>query len=419
MRNLYLLFFLMFCGIAARAQTKTITGTVKDPTGEVLVGATVTAKGSKAVAVTNLTGNFNLVAPEKTKTLVITYSGMETAEIEIAGQSNINVGMKLSSSSLNEVVVVGYGTVKRKDLTGAVASVSGKQLAAVPTLNAAQALVGKVPGVNVTAQDGRPDATVSIRIRGGGSVSQSNEPLYIVDGFPVSTITDVPSAQIESVDVLKDASSTAIYGARGANGVIIVTTKSGKSGKLRINYDNYFQSNQPTKYLPTMNAYDYVAYNWGYAKAISDSYAGAWEKLWAIGSSAATFNNTEGIDHYKNVEAVNYSKQAYDASFTQNHNLSISNGTDKTKYMLALSYIDNEGMKINSWFKRANATVICARTSVDVKTTSIGISRIRSPPRNDSAIPTSSRGISTQPVKRFFSFQADLPCLISINFAGM
>jgi TonB-dependent SusC/RagA subfamily outer membrane receptor len=116
--------------------------------------------------------------------------------------------------------------------------------------------------VNVFSQDGRPDASVFIRVRGGGSVSQSNEPLYIVDGFPVSNISDIPANQIESIDVLKDASSTAIYGARGANGVIIVTTKNGRSGKLTISYDNYVQFNRPTKYLETMTAYDYIAYNW-------------------------------------------------------------------------------------------------------------------------------------------------------------
>ena len=355
MRTICLLFILALALTGLQAQTKTITGTVKDATGELLVGATVTAKGTQVAAATDAAGNFKITVPAQVKTLVITYSGMETESIDIGAQANISIVMRSNINNLNEVVVVGYGTVKRKDLTGAVSSVSGKQVAAVPVLNAAQALAGKVPGVNVTAQDGRPDATISIRIRGGGSVSQSNEPLYIVDGFPVSSITDVPSAQIESIDVLKDASSTAIYGARGANGVIIVTTKNGKRGKLTISYDNYFQSNRPTRYLPVMDAYNYIAYNWGYAKAISDSYAGAWEKLWAIGSAAATYNNTEGIDHYKNVAAINYSRQAYKASFTHNHNLSLSNGNDKTRYILSMSYIDNQGMKINSWFKRANA----------------------------------------------------------------
>ncbi len=354
MRTISLLIFLICSAAVVTAQTKTITGTVKDETGEKLPGATVSGKGTQVATSTNADGSFKIELPEKTTSIIITHSTMQTMEVALAGQTNLEVSMKASTTNLNEVVVIGYGTVKRKDLTGSVASISGKQLAAVPVGNAAQALQGKIPGVNVTAQDGRPDAAVSVRIRGGSSISNSNEPLYIVDGFPVGNINDIPAGQIESIDVLKDASSTAIYGARGANGVVIVTTKSGKNGKLTISYDNYLQYNKATKYLEPMGAYDYIAYNWAYAKSISDSYAGAWERLWGIGSQAATYNNPEGIDHYKNVGARNYSKEAYSSSFSHNHNLSVSNGNNKTKYVFSMSYLDNDGMKINSWFKRFN-----------------------------------------------------------------
>ncbi|SIS90938.1 TonB-linked outer membrane protein, SusC/RagA family [Filimonas lacunae] len=354
MRTCYLLLFFCCACLTAAAQTKTVKGTVRDETGIALAGASVAGRGTPIVTATDSGGHFRLVVPEKTTTLIISYTGMETQEAAITG-GDVIVVLKGSASSLNDVVVIGYGTARRKDLTGSVASVSGKQIAAVPVANAAQALAGKVPGVNVTVQDGRPDASVSIRIRGGGSVSQSNEPLYIVDGFPVSNITDIPPNQIETIDILKDASSTAIYGARGANGVIIITTKNGKAGKLTIAYDNFVQWNKATKYLETMNAYDYIAYNWQYAKAISNSYADAWERLWAIGSYAAQYNNTEGIDHYKNTGARNFSKEAYNSSFSHSHNLSISNGNNKTKYILSMSYNDNQGMKINSWFKRMNA----------------------------------------------------------------
>ncbi|OQP56146.1 SusC/RagA family TonB-linked outer membrane protein [Niastella populi] len=356
MRAIYVLLFLICSAAVATAQTKTITGTVKDDKGEQVPGATVTGKGTQLGTTTNTEGAFQITLPQTVTSLVITHSTMQTREVAlIDGQTNIDIILKASTTNLNEVVVIGYGTVKRKDLTGSVGSVSGKQLAAVPVANAAQALQGKIPGVSVTAQDGRPDAAMSVRVRGGSSISNSNEPLYIVDGFPVSNINDIPASQIESIDVLKDASSAAIYGARGANGVVIVTTKSGKNGKFTISYDNYLQYNKATKYLETMGAYDYIAYNWAYAKSISNAYASAWERLWGIGSFAAQYNNTEGIDHYKNVGATNYSKEAYSNSFSHNHNLSISNGNDKTRYMLTLSYLDNEGMKINSWFKRANA----------------------------------------------------------------
>ena len=339
------------------AQTqRTITGTILDgrtnsPMGDV----SVLVKGLKTGVTTGSNGAFAIRAKQG-DILVFSYAGYETHEEPVQALSVVNYTLRESNAKLDEVVVIGYGTVRRKDLTGAVASVSGKQIAAVPVTNAAQALAGKIPGVNVTSQDGRPDASVSIRVRGGGSISQSNEPLYIVDGFPVGSINDIPPNQIESIDVLKDASSTAIYGARGANGVIIVTTKSGKNGKLTISYDNFVQYNQPTKYLETMSAYDYVAYNWQYARAISAGYANAWEWLWGIGSYAAQYNNTAGIDHYKSVQAVNYSKEAYGPSWSHNHNLSIGNGNGKTRYLLSGSYADNEGMKINSWFKRANAS---------------------------------------------------------------
>lgn len=333
-----------------------IKGTILDKqTNMPLADVSIIVKGTGTGTKTGANGEYSIAA-NPGSTLVFSYLGYETHEEKVQSQTNINYALAVNTSKLDEVVVIGYGTSKRKDLTGAVASVSGKDIAAVPVANAAQALQGKLPGVNVTSQDGRPDAGVSIRVRGGGSVSQSNEPLYIVDGFPVSTLNDVPGSQIESIDVLKDAASTAIYGARGANGVVIVTTKNAKTGKLSINYDGYVQFNEPTKYLETLNAYDYIAYNWAYAAALTPAYQKAWEDLWAIGPSAPTYGNSNGIDHYKEVEAISYARQAYGNSFSHNHNLSLSNGNANTKYILSGSYLSNEGMKVNSWFKRANAS---------------------------------------------------------------
>jgi len=337
------------------AQNRQITGKVVDRNGEALIGVSVLVKGTTAGTSTDAEGNYRINVPTGGNTiLVFNYIGYKSREISVGQQQVINVTMETSDTSLDEVVVIGYGTTKRRDLTGAVASVSGEKIAAVPVANAAQALAGKLPGVNVTSQDGRPDANISIRVRGGGSISQSNDPLFIVDGFPVGSISDIPANQIESIDVLKDASSTAIYGARGANGVIIVTTKSGKAGKLTISYDGYAKFNTPSKYLGTLNAYDYIAYNWAYAQAISNNYAQAWEELWGIGNSASKYNNPQGIDHYRNVAATNFSKQAYGDSFSQNHNINISNGNEKTKYLIAFNHINEDGMKVNSWYKRTN-----------------------------------------------------------------
>ncbi|MFM6976470.1 MAG: SusC/RagA family TonB-linked outer membrane protein [Sphingobacteriaceae bacterium] len=359
LKKVLLFFFLSISSLSiALAQTKTLSGTITDKgTGESLIGVSVMIKGTSLATKTDANGKFtfNQLPNTGSVTLQAKYIGYKTYEAAVTG-SVVKIQMAEDVSALDEVVVIGYGTVKRKDLTGSVASVSGKDIAAVPVANAAQALAGKLPGVNVVSQDGRPDAAISIRVRGGGSISQSNDPLFIVDGFPVGSISDIPANQIESIDVLKDASSTAIYGARGANGVIIVTTKNGKSGKLTISYDGFAKFNSPTKYLETMNAYDYIAYNWAYAQSISSSYGLAWEKLWAIGTQAATYSNTAGIDHYKNVAAANYSKQAYGESFSKNHNLSLSTGTDKTKILFALNNIDEQGMKVNSWYKRTNAS---------------------------------------------------------------
>lgn len=169
--------------------------------------------------------------PGTAKQLEISFIGMQTQTVSIVAGQPVHVTLAEDAEILDEVVVIGYQTVKRKDLTGSVASVSGEQIAAMPVANAAQALQGKLAGVNVTTQDGRPDAAVSIRVRGGGSISQSNDPLVLIDGVSGS-LSDIPGDQIESIDVLKDASSTAIYGARGANGVILVTTKGLKKDVL-------------------------------------------------------------------------------------------------------------------------------------------------------------------------------------------
>ncbi|NQD69942.1 TonB-dependent receptor [Sphingobacterium shayense] len=341
----------------AYAQQRTIKGSITDASMQPLAGVTVTAQGVTNQVVSNAQGFYEISVKQGLSNLSFSFIGYLPSTIGIPSSGLLDVILEQENSNLEEVVVIGYGTVKRKDLTGSVASITGKEVAAVPVANAAQALAGKLPGVNVTAQDGRPDADISIRVRGGGSISQSNEPLYIVDGFPVSSISDIPSNQIQSIDVLKDASSTAIYGARGANGVIIVSTKTGKSGQVRVNYDGYYQTNQPTKYLESLNAYEYIAYNWAYAKALSASYASAWERLWAIGDYAEEYNNTKGIGHYHNVAATNFSRQAYKASMSHSHNLSITGGNEKTKVLAAVNFIDNDGMKINSWFKRYNAAL--------------------------------------------------------------
>ena len=188
-----------------------------------------------------MNGNYLLTAPSSATALHVSYIGLRETEVLITGNV-VNITMEEDVSSLDEVVVIGYGTMKKRDLTGSVSSVNAETIAAVPVASAVEAITGKMAGVQVLTTEGSPDAEMRIRVRGGGSITQSNDPLFIVDGFPVSTISDIPPTDIESIDVLKDASSTAIYGSRGANGVVIVTTKSGQAGKLKLSYNAYYLS---------------------------------------------------------------------------------------------------------------------------------------------------------------------------------
>ena len=261
MRCALLLTFLLF--VVSITGTDRYWSTVKDATGEAVIGATVQEQGTQNVAVTDLDGNFTLKVPGN-KPIVISYMGMKTKTVNVKGKSH-RCSLEDDNTQLNELVVIGYGTVKKKDLTGSVATVGSEALQAVPVANASEALTGKMAGVQVTTTEGSPDADVKIRVRGGGSITQSNDPLYIVDGFPVDGISDIPANDIEDITVLKDASSTAIYGSRGANGVILVTTKSGKEGKVKVSYNAYYSWKKIAKKMDVLSPYDYAKWQYEYA----------------------------------------------------------------------------------------------------------------------------------------------------------
>ena len=354
--RLFLLLAFLFGAFGIYAQDITLHGNVKEVSGEPIIGASVTVQNNNSTGtITDLDGNFTLSVPSTTKQLEISYIGMLTQLVAITPGQAMNITMQEDIEQLEEVVVIGYGTVRKKDLTGSVASVSGKDIAAAPVANIAQAMQGKLPGVNIISQDGRPDATVSIRIRGGGSISQSNDPLILVDGVTVGSLSDIPADQVESVDVLKDASSTAIYGARGANGVILVTTKGAKEGKVSVTYDGYVKFNTPAKYLDALDPYDYLKYVWANAAANGDAYRTPFEKLYGIG--AYTDKNANGIESYRGMESDDIQRDVYNGSVSQNHNLTINGGNEKTKAMFSVNYMDDQGMKINSYSKRANVSL--------------------------------------------------------------
>jgi len=345
--------FVIFTGAQLYAQK--VTGVVVDDTNSPLPGVNVVVKGTTNGVITDFDGKYT-ITPANIQKDVLSFSfiGMETKEVTINGQKEINVQLKSSTLQIEEVVAIGYGTVKKRDVTGSVASVSGQQITAIPVANVAQALQGRLPGVSVTSQDGRPDASISIRVRGGGSISQSNDPLVLIDGVP-GNISDIPSEMVESIDVLKDASSTAIFGARGANGVILITTKRGKAGDVSVSYSGYAKFNTPTGYLATLSPYDYLAYKWGLLDVyFGSTYTQPFQKLFGIG--AYTGSNSAGIEAYKNVSAYNLQKEVYNTSFSHNHDLTVSGGTDKTKVIFGFSYLDEDGMKLNSYSKRASAS---------------------------------------------------------------
>jgi TonB-linked SusC/RagA family outer membrane protein len=324
-----------------------IKGTVKDKTGEPLIGVSVTY-GSGQGTVTDIDGNFSVDVPAGS-TIKFSYVGYKS-QSQKAG-ANMNVTMEEDNTTLEDVVVIGYGTMKRRDLTGAVASVTGETLAKNPVSNVAQALQGQLPGVSVVSQDGRPGGTTQIRVRGGGSITQSNDPLYIVDGVQVSDINDIPADNIESIDVLKDAASTAIYGARGANGVILITTKGSKGdGKAKVKYNMYYQIKKSSYTPDVQNAYDYVLHNWSYAKSYGEAYGEGVASYFGLGSA-----NGNHLNDYRNVGVHNYVDDVMETAHSWNHDLSLSGGNQNTKYYASVNYVTDEGNRINTGFKRWNA----------------------------------------------------------------
>lgn len=337
---------LMFAVTSISAQT--VKGTVTDNTGEPIIGASVMEVGVAGNGgVTDIDGNFTVSLKGKGNKLKISYIGMKPLEVNVAGKTIINVKLEDESNTLNDVVVIGYGAVKKKDLTGAVATVDSKALSQVPVASASEALTGKMPGVQITTTEGSPDADVKIRVRGGGSITQSNDPLYIVDGFPVETISDIPASDIEDITVLKDASSTAIYGSRGANGVILVTTKSGKEGKTSVSYNAYYSWKKIAKKLDVLGAKDYTQWQYELANLINkvDNY----EKF---------FGSYSDIDLYDNVATNDWQDIVYGRTGnTFNQNLNINGGSDKMKYAFSYARMDDKAIMQMSDFVRDNLSL--------------------------------------------------------------
>lgn len=323
---------------AASLSAQTVKGTVIDNTGEPVIGASVFEQGVQSNGVaTDIDGNFTLTLKGNSKKLKISYIGMKTQIVNVAGKSTVSVKLEDESNSLNDVVVIGYGTVKKKDLTGSVSSISAKDIANVPVSNVSEAMTGKLAGVNITTTEGSPDADVKIRVRGGGSISQDNSPLYIVDGFPVSSISDIAPSEIQTIDVLKDASSTAIYGARGANGVIIITTKSGSEGKTQVNFNASYSWKKVTKFVKTMDPYNYAMYQY------------------EINPTSGEYGNFEDLDIWKSKEGTDYQDELFGRTGHQyQYNVSISGGTKDMKYSVSYARNDENSIMLGSGYTKDN-----------------------------------------------------------------
>ncbi|HEU4470362.1 MAG TPA: SusC/RagA family TonB-linked outer membrane protein, partial [Flavisolibacter sp.] len=320
-----------------------VEGVVTDESGAPVSNVSVQVKGSSKGAKSDASGRYALDVDDNA-TLVFSFVGYVTEEVAVQKRTTINVQLKLASSSMDQVVVIGYGTVKKRDVTGSVSQVKVGELQKAPVASFEEALGGRVAGVRVTSSDGQPGSSINVVIRGANSVTQDNSPLYVIDGFPMESPDNyaLNPAEIESIEVLKDASSTAIYGARGANGVIIITTKKGKIGAPVINYNMYYGQMKNIKKMELMNAYEFVRYQ------IERDSTNAYDTYLSNGKSLEDFRNEQSID---------LQDQVFRTSPFQNHFISLSGGKGDTRYSISGSYLNQDGVIKNSGFDRYQGRV--------------------------------------------------------------
>lgn len=356
----FLLCLLM--GNRAHAQTVTLEGTVKDAAGLSLPGVNVLEKGTKNGTSTDFDGHYKIKLTNPKAVLSFSFIGFVTKEVSAAGKTKIDVSLVEDANNLNEVVVIGYGTSKKSDLTGAVSTISGNDLKKVPVSNIAEALTGRIAGVQVVSTEGSPDADIKIRVRGGGSLTQDASPLIIVDGFPVNSMSDIAASNVESMTVLKDASSTAIYGSRGANGVIIVTTKTGKDGKMAVSYNMFYGMKTMANDIDVLPTEDFVKWQYEYA-LLSQT-----DKTILSNPTSYTkyFGNWQDRDLYNGVKGTDWQKQIYGRRGEVNsRDLGIRGGTEKLSYNFNYAYYDEKAIMVGSDYKRNNLSLALKNKASD------------------------------------------------------
>lgn len=340
-RILYFLLIQFLAVSVVHAQTKTVTGTVKDATGDFIVGATVNAKGTAVGTTTAANGSFRITMPVRVRTLTISFVGMETKDVDIAGQTNLNISLDVANTNLTDVVVVGYGRQKKITTTGAISSISGAEIRNNPAASLQNTLAGRLPGFFSQQTSGRPGADgANFYIRGVSSYNGNNQPLIIVDDieFTYDQFARIDPNEVESLSILKDASTTAIYGVRGANGVMVVTTRRGKLGAPQISFRGETSISQPTKIPHYLNAYETaVLYNKARANDGSAPY-------FSDADLAAYRDHTDPYGH----PDVDWRKELFRKFSTQYRaNVDISGGTEKVKYFISAGYLNQGGMLKN------------------------------------------------------------------------
>ena len=350
-----------------------VTGTVLDDSGIPLAGANVLEKGTTNGTQTDFDGNFTMAVSNTNATLVISYIGFSTQEVDLNGQSSVSISLEVDAASLDEVVVVGYGSQRKSDVTGAITSVSGDDINITKESNALNALAGKAAGVDVSFDSNQPGSSPSILIRGRSSLNFSNQPLFVIDGIPVSgDLGDFNPNDIQSIEVLKDASSAAIYGARGANGVVLITTKRGKVGKTQITYDSYYGFAEPFENIDLMNSDQWVAMRLESQRAASEQEQGLAPGTLPIPDLA---NGLEAGQLAAFQAGINTSFQdiLFQSGQQQNHQIGISGGSEKVRFNVSFNYFQQEGIIQNSEFDR-----LTMRANLDINATDklkVGISQ--------------------------------------------
>jgi TonB-linked SusC/RagA family outer membrane protein len=330
----------------AWGQTRQVTGRVVSDSSQPLSGINVNVKGTNTTVATDNQGHYTINIPNRDNVVLLFSSvGYTSQSITVGDKTVVDVILPSANSSLTDIVVIGYQTVRRKDVLASVSSISAKDLKDIPINNVAEALNGRLAGVTATTSEGSPDATIRVRIRGGMSISQSNDPLYIIDGVQVeSGLSSISPQDIQSIDVLKDAAATAIYGARGANGVIIITTKSGKPGRTIVSYNGFIGVRKLARELEVMSPYDYVI-------NLAERSRGSSVDSTAF---AANYGSTwDTLNVYKNIKPVDWQKEVFGRTgMTQTHNISASGGSKKITYNFGYTRNDDKAIVLNSSYQR-------------------------------------------------------------------